>query len=315
MRSKLLGIFAIVLLPATGCLPLIPADRFLEAANNLALSPDKDCVELANEFGLPIIEGVTSPGDLGLSYREEWIDVVDGRRLRAWFLPAENEQGVVMFSYGAVGEMTCYLWIVLNLVERGWSVAMYDFTGFGGSSGTASLDRLVDDGEAAFAWVQETTAADPLVLMGVSIGTIPTVACAAAHPDQVTAIVLDGPISLDIEIARFSVLLGLQPGEYARRLADELRLELQVPSVMAPLLAFTYGLDEFASGAVAANLLGPSGGEVTIHPFTQLPHARGPYFAPDDYFAMLADFLRHFARDPASMPTVDLGSIIDFTLP
>jgi pimeloyl-ACP methyl ester carboxylesterase len=315
MPHALFRVTCVTLLLVVGCVPFISPDAFLGVANDFALAPDKDCLELANEFGLPAFEGVSDPGDLGLDFREETIEAADGRRLRGWFLPAENEQGVVLFSYGAVGDMSCYLWIALNLVERGWSVAMYDFTGFGGSSGTASLDQLVADGRAAFDWVRETTTADPLVLMGVSLGTIPTVACAAEYPERVTAVIVDGPISLDVEVARFSILLGLRPWDYVQRFPDALRMELQIPDVVDPLLAFTYGRDEFASGAVAANLLAQSGGAATIRRYERLPHARGPYFEPGDYFTTLASFLRNFARDPETMPTVDLGSLFDFEVP
>lgn len=299
----------------SGCGAVIPLNQFLDVANGFALAPHKSCQVLADEFGLPNIEGLNSPADVGLGYIETHVPVDDQRSLRVWYVPAAESQGVVVLSYGAVGEMTCYLWIVLNLVERGWSVAMYDFSGFGGSTGSPSLLHLLEDGRAAVEWARPFAEDGRVVLMGISLGTIPSITYAAEHPEAVAGIVLDGPISLQAEVGRFGFLLGFRPDDYLALLPSEILVRDQIGQVTRPLLAFTYGRDEFASGAIAADLLANSGGPVQIHRFETLPHVRAPYFAGDEYWPTLAAFLATFARDPENLPEVDLGSPFDFVLP
>ncbi len=298
----------------SGCGFAIPLNQFLDVANGFALAPQKTCIELAEQFDLPAFEGLTSPADIGLSYLEQQIPVAEGRSLRAWFIPAADAQGLVVLSYGAVGEMTCYLWIVLNLVERGWSVVMYDFTGFGGSTGTPSLVNLAEDGRAAIDWALPFSEDGRVIVMGISLGTIPSVINAVENPDVVTAIVLDGPISLRAEVERFSFLLGFRPEDYVPLLPAEALMDLRVADITQPLLAYTYGHDEFATSAVAVDLLAGSGGPVQVRHFADLAHVRAAYFAQRAYFHTLSNFLSPYARDPGHLPQVDLGDPTDYIL-
>ena len=302
-----LGLCALV---CGGCVPLVPLEQFISVANGFALSPERSCVELAEAFDLPAVE-VDTPADVGFAFIEEQIQVGD-RTLRGWFIPAEAPLGVVVFSYGAVGDMSCYLWIVLNLLERGWSVAMYDFTGFGGSTGTPSLLHLTEDGRAAIDWARELSGVDQVVLMGVSLGTIPTIQYAADYPEAVAGAIVDGPISLQAEVERFAFLFGFNTAPYIALLPEELLMAEQIPDVQAPLLVYSYGFDEFATGRIAVDLTSRTAGHVTQQRFQDLPHVRGPYFAAGEYFRVLADFLRARLSDPSLLPKVDLGPPQDF---
>ncbi|TWT43901.1 Alpha/beta hydrolase family protein [Phycisphaerae bacterium RAS1] len=279
-----------------GCLPLVPEDKFLAAASSVALDPTATCEELKLDFGLPDVTTVADPAGINLSFVEEFITTSDGQTLRAWLVPAQvEERGVVLLSYGAVGEMACYLLITRELTERGWSVAMYDYRGFGGSTGEASLTGLLPDATAALDWALQRSGRERIALMGVSIGTIPTVALDASRGNQVLGIVLDGPISLEIELQRFILLLTAPIDRLLEQFDPRLLLEQTLRAASRPILVFLYGQDEFLTGAVAGDLLAESPAAVEVYEFPDLAHARGPYFATEEYFDALVRFLDRVA--------------------
>lgn len=299
MRAWRRRIGVVLVALATGvasCAPVIPESVFLEVASDWALGPERTCNELKIAFGMPNVTTVAHPGELGLDYHEEHIPLAEGGSLRAWYLPAADSRGLVVLSNGAVGEMACYLFITLNLLERGWSVAMYDFSGFGGSSGEASLTTLVSDGRAGVDWARQVSGEGRVILWGVSLGTIPVADYAAAYPERVEALVLDGPISLRAEIESFAFVLAWQPERYLRLFEPSAQLEETLPRVTSPLLAYTYGQDEFATARRAPAILAMSSGPVVACTFNELRHARGPYLATETYFEVLEAFLTDVTR-------------------
>lgn len=297
-RGRIASVALVLAGLLSGCIPLIPEDKFLDVASSVAMAPEKTCDVLKVEFGLPTVTTVSYPDEIGLTFSEHRIPISETDTLRAWFLPAQEERGVVVLSYGAVGEMACYLLIANELVARGWSVAMYDYSGFGGSDGKQSLTALNRDGYAAIDWAREFSHHERVVLFGVSLGTIPSTAYAAEYPDRVAAIVIDGPISLAAEVESFSILLGLQPRRYAALFEPPLLIEHNLPRVTAPTLAFLYGQDPSVSATKIPAILSEAQAAVTWHEFTGLDHARGPYHAEHEYFAQLETFLAAVAADP-----------------
>lgn len=291
MRNTFRLVTACSLLTLTGCVQIVPPEDFVRFASTVALDPVITCATLANDFGLPNVPTVNNPGEIGLSYIEERIPVADGVSLRGWYIPAVDSRGLIIFSNGAVGELPCYLFLTLNLVQRGWSVAMYDYEGFGGSDGSASLGNLTRDADAGIQWALNLTGESQALLMGVSLGTIPSVAYAADHPDQVIGVVLDGPISLAAEVERFGFLLGSQPARFAAQFDSALRLDQTLPRLSRPTFAIIYGLDEYATAAIAPDLLATVPGPVATYRFDTLRHARGPYLSTDEYFDALDAWL------------------------
>jgi pimeloyl-ACP methyl ester carboxylesterase len=284
-------------LSVTGCIPLIPERAFLGVANAFALDPTRTCDELKVSFGVPQVTTVPDPGGIGLAYEEARVTNATGRQLRVWHIPHPESRGTIVLSNGAVGEVSCFLVFPLMLHDAGWSFVMYDFQGFGGSEGEPDLDALYGDLGAVVDWTLENTGVDAVTLMGVSLGTIPSVSQAAARPEAVRCLVLDGLISLRYEAERLRFLLGGRPERYYSQFADVLRLEVQIRHVTQPTLAVVYGLDEYVTSSRVGELTAQSPAAVTLLEFPGLPHARGPYLEMARYFEVLGAFLDDHAAD------------------
>ncbi len=293
--AALAGALLAILL--AGCGPVVSEDKFLGFAADYALAPELTCDELKVEFGVPELTTVPDPSGIDLSYEEHAVATTDGVVLRVWYVPVEpeREKGVILLSYGAVGEMACQLLLTRELHRVGWSMVMYDYRGFGGSTGAPSLSTLLSDHAAVFDWALERTGRARLVLVGVSLGTMPAVAAAVDRPRQVQGLVLDGVISLQDQLQRFSFLIAGRVAEYLSLFDPRLRIEDQIGRVRQPIAICIYELDEFIEPALAEQLADRAGGPVTRLEFPGLPHARGPYLETERYFAELGAFLEQFA--------------------
>ncbi len=299
-KTIIIGCLLACLSTLTACdLPIVPMDEFVNMASELALLPEATCEELKVSFGVPHLQTVDVPSEAGIAYEEVMLENISGELIRVWYIPSTLDRGTVILSNGAVGNMACFLYVTHMLRADGWSVVMYDFQGFGGSTGQPSLLSLYGDLDVVLDWTLARTGREQVTLMGVSIGTIPSVAHAVSRPDDVNAIVLDGPISLTVEVAAFAALLGGDISPYMALLGDEALFQAQFPRVRQPTFVFLYGLDEFATAEVFEEITADLPPPMEIIKFPHLPHARGPYLETATYFYQLDRFLASVWSDLA----------------
>lgn len=94
----------------------------------------------------------------------------------AWYLPAEPSRGVILFSHGNGGSLSD--WIAFAGLFHGlaFDVMLYDYGGYGRSTGSPSEGRCEADARAAWDYLTKTRHVPPerIVLFGHSIGGGPT---------------------------------------------------------------------------------------------------------------------------------------------
>jgi len=120
----------------------------------------------------PEREVPVTPADLGVRYEEVPLTASDGTKLSAWFVPAPNEKGVVLFCHGNGGNI-CHRLESLGVFHNlGYSVLIFDYRGYGRSEGSPSEEGTYLDARAA--WENLVTARkippERIVLFGRSLG-------------------------------------------------------------------------------------------------------------------------------------------------
>lgn len=255
------------------------------------LDPNVTCEQLRNEFQLIYLPLVNAPNEVGLAYEEGWIVADDQAVLRVWHLPAKLNRGTVLLSTGAVGEMPCYLFVAKMLVDLGWSVVMYDYRGFGGSSGTPSVDKLASDLGQVLDWALERSGRSQLTLMGISLGSIPTVAVGVERPEAVNGVVLDSPVALGETLARFEFILPDSAHVLVNLLGPELKSESIIGELTQPLLILEGEADLITTPGTVQVLYERAGGPKRIAHFPGIGHARAPYRDTADYMSQVESFL------------------------
>ncbi len=131
----------------------------------------------------------TTPANLGLEAEDVHLVPEPGVELHAWFFPqpqplekdplaspgpdhSADSLGTLLFCHGNAGNISHRLENVYYLLQTGFQVLLFDYRGYGHSSGQPTEEGLYRDVEAAWAHLVERgdTAAAPRIIFGRSLG-------------------------------------------------------------------------------------------------------------------------------------------------
>ena len=166
------------------------------------------------------------PSHFGLEYQDITIDLDGGDTLYGWFIPAEDAAATVLIHHGAVFNRSALFGYYRTVYDLGYNVFVYDYRGFAESRVVPSLEHLLPDADAALEHIQGRSEAgtDRIVLFGISLGTLPTLAQAARTPNGIVGIILHGAfVSESIPPWSFPLLGVIPAPEVIDRVAAEHR--------------------------------------------------------------------------------------------
>lgn len=184
------------------------------------------------------------PGAFALRFEEVWVTAADGVRLHGWYcLPREGREhrADVVFFNGNAGNVSYRLPKLRALAGLGLGVFVTDYRGFGRSAGRPDDAAIVRDAEAVFRAARERAAraGRPLGIYGESIGGIPAVRQAAAHPDA-AFLILEGAFT-----GKRAVVLRIPPfWPFLPFLGSAMRMGTDVERVACPTLVIHAREDE-----------------------------------------------------------------------
>ncbi|MBK1882894.1 alpha/beta hydrolase [Luteolibacter pohnpeiensis] len=199
-----LSLFSVVAAQSSG---VPPTPDEVKSARQILIDPKQEISKLAQFifgknggnrlFYLPTHDEPATPATWGFKYEDVQFDSRDGTRLHGWFLPARGkvDKGTIVFSHGNAGSMGHHLGFVMWLVEAGYDVFTYDYRGFGKSAGQVDRRGMLDDVQAAFAYVSERPGVDPhrIISFGHSLGGAKSItALAEKHIPGLRAVIVDG---------------------------------------------------------------------------------------------------------------------------
>jgi uncharacterized protein len=117
-------------------------------------------------------EVMLSPQSYGLRYETVELRTADGETLQAWWVPAENARGVVLFFHGNAGNISHRLDYLLMFNRLRYTTLIVDYRGYGKSTGSPSEEGTYRDAEAAWEYLRHGRLAQPrdLVVAGESLG-------------------------------------------------------------------------------------------------------------------------------------------------
>lgn len=158
-------------------------------------------------FFIPMERLVRTPDEIGLVYRDIEFQSGDGTPLHGWFLPAEGPvRGSILFLHGNAENISTHIGSVYWLPAEGFNVFLFDYRGYGTSSGTPDLHGVMHDADAALGHLVEmqTTRGIPVVVFGQSIGAAIAIYTVAhsGYRDRIDALVAEGAFASYRRIAR-----------------------------------------------------------------------------------------------------------------
>jgi fermentation-respiration switch protein FrsA (DUF1100 family) len=151
---------------------------------------------IESQFFYPDQTVYSLPAQFGLAHEDVWIPGPGGSSLHGWWLPAQGEaRGTVLHLHGNAGNISTHLPLVAWVPGAGFNLLTIDYRGYGQTSGTPTLNGVVDDGLAALRWLRSTHPGEPIVVIGQSLGGATATRVVAAEPEGVRLLVLDCPFS------------------------------------------------------------------------------------------------------------------------
>lgn len=117
-------------------------------------------------------EAVLTPQSYGLRFESVQIRTADGETLDAWWVPAEDARGVVLFFHGNAGNISHRLDYLQMFHRLRYTTLIVDYRGYGKSTGTPSEAGTYRDAEAAWEYLRHARMARPqdIVIAGESLG-------------------------------------------------------------------------------------------------------------------------------------------------
>lgn len=230
-----------------------------------------------------------TPRDHGLDYEVLTLSTPDGERLDAWFIPSPQSRGVVLILHGNAGNISHRMDTIAMFHRQGYGVLIFDYRGYGRSTGKPSEPGLYLDAQTAWAYLTDQRGFAPgrIVLFGESLGG--AVAARLAAQYQAGALLLSSVFTSAPALA--ADLYPWLPTRWLVRLRYDTRAALgkvRSPVLVAhspedEIVPFDHGRRLFEAAAEPKVFLQLAGG-----------HNDGFIYARPDWVHVLADFLnRH----------------------
>ena len=229
------------------------------------------------------------PEEFRLAYKDAYFDTEDGEKLHGWLFQGAEAGPVILHSHGNAGNISHRLDLVQPFLRRGLSVFLFDYRGFGKSSGRPSEKGLYRDGIAALSYLieKERIAPERIVLHGHSIGA--AVAIEVALEKKVRGLVIESAFTSTKDMAKgmalFALLSPLLPAHYNN-------IE-KIGRVSVPKLIVHGDRDEIVPFSMGQKLFEAATDPKFFYPVKDAGHNDVFIVGGEKYFEVFAEFARN----------------------
>lgn len=114
----------------------------------------------------------STPEMFGLDYSSVSIATDDGETLHGWWVPVLDAKGTILFFHGNAGNISHRISYLTMFKQLGYNTLLFDYRGYGQSSGTPSESGTYLDAQAVWRHLTATQkiASEQIVLFGESLG-------------------------------------------------------------------------------------------------------------------------------------------------
>ena len=222
-----------------------------------------------------------------LPLEDVWFTASDGVKLHGWFISAPGSHAVVLWCHGNAGNVIHRLAHAAPLYQRGISVFLFDYRGYGRSRGTPSEPGLARDALAAYNVLVEQRGVPPerIVLFGESLGA--AVAGDLAAQRRCAGLILESPFPSVAAVARAHYGLPLNWLLRARYPLAE-----RLPRVHAPVLVLHGDRDDIIPLALGRRVFEAARQPKDWYLIAGAGHNDTFLIGGSAYFDRLAEFIR-----------------------
>lgn len=234
-----------------------------------------------------------TPQAYGLDFESVSITTEDGETLHAWWVPAPAARGTVLFFHGNAGNISHRIDYLLMFRKLGYATLIFDYRGYGNSTGTPSEAGTYRDAAAAWRWLTQTRGIPPgdIVFAGESLGAAVASGLAVQHPPRALVLLSTFTSAPDLGAQVYPLI----PVRLISRFSyDNLAYvrQIKVPVLVAhsrddDIIPFAHGRRIFEAASEPRQFLEMRGG-----------HNDGFVFMREEWVKVLAAFLEQHAGAP-----------------
>ncbi len=147
--------------------------------------------------------GIT-PQDAGSAYEDIYFETSDRKKLNGWFVPVDNAKFAFLFAHGNAGNISHRIEKISILRDLGVNIFVFDYRGYGKSSGTPSERGFYEDAEAAYDYLvkERKIPEDNIIFYGESIGG--AVVINLAQKKKAGALITEGTFTSISDMAKMA---------------------------------------------------------------------------------------------------------------
>lgn len=237
---------------------------------------------------------VCTPADAALDYEDVWFYTTDEVRLHGWMVPGSGNSALMLFCHGNAGNISHRLDNIRRLHDTGLDVFIFDYRGYGQSSGRISESGFYLDAEAAYALALKHAAARKLklIIFGRSLGGIAAVHIGARY--TCSGLILESTFTNMADMAQVHFPLPVPRGVVSHRFNA---LE-KIGRINAPILFFHGDIDNIVPVQLGRELFHAARGPKEFVTIEGAGHNDTYLVASRAYF----DKIRDFANSLPALP-------------
>lgn len=158
-------------------------------------------------FFYPSSEKYLDPSEINLRYEDVYFKNKIGNTLHAWFLLAKSPlKGSVLFLHGNAGNISSHISAVYWLPDNGYNVFLLDYSGYGLSEGSPSIEGAITDAKETLNLLAgyPEVRGNKIILFGQSLGGAIALNVAAdpEAKEKLCAVIVDSAFSSFRGVAR-----------------------------------------------------------------------------------------------------------------
>lgn len=237
---------------------------------------------------------VQTPDRAGLDFRDLVLETDDGERLHGWWIGARTESlGHLLLCHGNAGNVGDRVLHAALLTAAGFDVLLFDYRGYGRSSGRPSEEGTYRDARAALACLLEQPKVDAarVIYLGESLGGAVAVDLALERPPA--GLVLLSAFSSVRELGRLHY-----PFLPASLIPDAYPTVRRIHDLHAPLLVLHGDRDDIVPLSQGRALFEAAPGPKRMHVFPGVGHNDLLQLAGAEFARVIASWASGPQRPP-----------------
>jgi len=238
-----------------------------------------------------------TPADLGLKFEAVQLPL-NGDRLAGWWVPSTiPHAATLLYMHGNAGNMSANAGRVRRLASTGLSVFIFDYRGYGESTGGPPRKRLIDeDAERAWTYLVRERGIQPsdIVIYGHSMGGAVGVDLASRHQDA-GGLITESTIPSILDAADGTVVAWLPLRLIVTERFDPV---LRIGSIRVPKLILHGDADTMVPVRLARRLYDAAAEPKQLAVIAGGGHADSVEVNTAAYFAAVTGFLNRYHLNP-----------------